>query len=31
MYKSCCGTMEQVQATEGTLNTLNFNEKKVYV
>ena len=25
---SCCGTMEQVSATEGTLNTLNFNKKK---
>ena len=25
---SCCGTMEQVCATEGMLNTLNFNEKK---
>ena len=25
---SCCGTTEQVRATEGTLNTLNFNEEK---
>ena len=25
--KTCGGTMEQVRATEGTLNTLNFNEK----
>ena len=24
----CCGTMEQVRETEGTLNTLNFNKKK---
>ena len=24
---SCCGSVEQVRATEGTLNTLNFNEK----
>ena len=25
---SCCGTMKVVHATEGMLNTLNFNEKK---
>ena len=25
---SCCGTIEQVHATEGSLNTLNFSEKK---
>ena len=25
---SCCGTMEQVRATGGRLNTLNFNEHK---
>ena len=24
----CCGTMEQVHATEGMLSTLNFNEKE---
>ena len=24
---SCCGTMEQVHATEGTLNTFNSNEQ----
>ena len=26
---SCCGTMEQVRATEGTLNILNFNERSL--
>ena len=24
---SCCGTIEQFRATEGTLNTLNFKKK----
>ena len=27
---SCCGTMEQFRATEGTLNTLNFKKKKAF-
>ena len=27
-FTSCFGTMEQVRATDGTLNTLNFNERK---
>ena len=27
---SCCGTMEQVHLTEGTLNILNFNKKNVF-
>lgn len=26
---SCCGTMQQVRATVGTLNTLNFKEQKI--
>ena len=30
VHRSCFGTMEQVRATEGTLNTLNFNDKKVH-
>ena len=28
LITSCCGTMEQFRATEGTLNTLNFKKKK---
>ena len=30
LVTSCYGTIEQVHATEGTLNTVNFNEKRVF-
>ena len=29
LVTSCCGTMEKLRATEGTLNTLNFEKKSL--